>query len=120
MPMPRTSAARARLPCRDSSVVRIASRSMSARRGGALGGEGGGGGLADLLGQVVDVDARAGAERHGALHGVLQLAHVAGPVITGELVGGARGETVDAAVHLASELVHEDPRQRQDVALALA
>ena len=76
--------------------------------------------LADLLGQVLELHAAAARERDGALHGVLELAHVARPLVAQQLIGGARGEAGDLALHAQRRVREQHPRERQDVVAALA
>ena len=76
--------------------------------------------LADLLGQVLELDATSARERDGALHGVLELAHVARPLVAQELIGGARGEARDLALHPQRRVREQHPGERQDVVPALA
>ena len=55
-------------------------------------------GLADLLGQVVELHAAPTRKRDGTLHGILQLAHVARPLVAQELISNLWGD----ARHLTS------------------
>src|SRR6185295_16110755 len=78
------------------------------------------GGLADLLWQILELDAAAARQRNGALHGLLQLAHVAGPAVAHELIGRARGQARDLALHPQGSLRQQHPAERQEIVGALA
>ena len=62
------------------------------------------------------LDARAVAEHDGALDGVLQLAHVAGPGVAGERAQRVVGEAVDALAVLLRVAAQEEAGERGDVA----
>ena len=87
-------------------------------------GDGGDGGArrlgVDRGREVARLDAGAVAEHHGALHRVLQLAHVAGPAVGGEGAQGVVGEGVDALAVLLGVAAEEEEGQLGDVADALA
>ena len=80
------------------------------------------GGLGGLQGgrQVVAVDDAAVADQHRALDDVLQLAHVAGPVVADQHVDGGGGDAPDALAVLARVLGEEVVGEQQDVRLPLA
>src|SRR5213593_3677723 len=68
---------------------------------------------------VLRLEAGPGLEQHGALEQGPQLADVSGPWIFAQHALGGRRDFPEALLELAGEAVHEEPRQRQDVLLAL-
>ena len=71
--------------------------------------------LAELLGQIFEVQTISACERYSALHGVLQLANVARPFVAQHLVSSAWGETCNLAFHPNRCLREQYSGERQDV-----
>src|SRR5689334_11991443 len=65
--------------------------------------------------EVVDVDERALREHHRALDGVLELAHVAGPVVGAHHVDGGAREALHGLVVLLAEAREEVLGEERDV-----
>src|SRR4029079_1436235 len=76
--------------------------------------------MANLLGQILDLHATAARERDRALHCVLELSHVARPLVAEELIGGAGGEAENLTCHAQRSVREQHPRERQHVVSALA
>ncbi len=68
----------------------------------------------------LDADARAGAQHHGALDDVLELADVARPVVFREQIERVRRELETALLVLVAVLFQEMVDQQRDVILAVA
>ncbi len=66
------------------------------------------------------LDGPAAGQQHGALHEVLELAHVAGPVVALEPLLGFRGEGQQVHAVALAEVGHEVPGQEDHVVAALA
>ncbi|MNQ75336.1 hypothetical protein D3C85_901260 [compost metagenome] len=74
----------------------------------------------DIDAQQVERDARALAEDHRPLDGVLQLAHVARPVVVADRLERLGGELQRLAAHARTLAGQEHPGDLQHVVLALA
>src|SRR5678815_5911306 len=72
---------------------------------------------AHLRGEVVGLDLLAGGENHRALDGVLQLPHIAGPIVALKAQERGRGERL---VAVRGILLEEVTGKQTDVLAALA
>ena len=96
----------------DHPPVRRLARRLEVEHGGAL-----------LLGagevEVLGVDQLAVRHDDRALHPVLELAHIARPVVRVDRREGIGGEAGDRGVHLGGETLEEGLRQQHRIAVAL-
>ena len=72
-----------------------------------------------VRGQIADVQDGPEPKRHGALDGVFQFAHVAGPVVGHQAAHGVFGDGAHGPLRIA-ELFEEGADQQRNIALALA
>src|SRR5256886_16681836 len=71
--------------------------------------------LGELVGQRREIDRRRLAEHHGALEGVLELAHVAGPIVREERHFGVFRQRLGLLVALLGDTAQELLPQDLDV-----
>jgi hypothetical protein len=76
--------------------------------------------LADVIRDELDADRRARSQDDRALDDVLELAHIAGPVVRGEQVEGLRRQLQIRFAVLLPVLGQEVPHEQRDVVAALA
>ena len=71
-------------------------------------------------GEILFRQHAAAAGHHGALHGVLQFAHVARPVVVHQHLEGAFGDLAASLAQLVRKPLHEVARQQRNVLAPLA
>src|SRR6185436_8238444 len=71
--------------------------------------------LQECVGQIVAHDVVRGAEHDGALERVLELAHVAGPVVSGQVLERFGRDTANGTHRLTGEPVDEVARERGNI-----